>query len=193
MIPAYVKAAQNGDESAWAELSERHYRQVWQLCARIAGRDHADDVAQIVFTKLVRTLCQFRGESSFATWLYVVTRSVALASLRRSRSIAAEESLDEMLEGEFAGSVRPGRQTLRAQRWLGREDGRVGGVAVRQELVGALAGLTPKQRRLLLLHDVWGYQLPELAARERLTLASVKTHVYRGRQKMRESLTGGGK
>lgn len=191
MIPAYVRAAQNGDESAWAELSERHYKSVVSLAYRVVGAEHADDVAQAVFTKLVRTLSQFRGESSFATWLYVVTRSVALGSLRRSRSIAADESLDEMLEGEFAGSVRPGRQTLRAQRWLGREDGRVGGVAVRRELVEALARLAPKQRRLLLLHDVWGYQLPELAARERLTLASVKTHVYRGRQKMRESLGGG--
>ena len=89
------------------ELFRRHYAKVVAWCLRFAG-DHAEaqDLAQGVFVRAYRHLDAFRGDSSFVTWLYVITRSECMnAVTRRRRPTAIPE--DELAEIPDEASARP--------------------------------------------------------------------------------------
>jgi RNA polymerase sigma-70 factor (ECF subfamily) len=98
-----VRAARNDPGRAGEPLDElfgRYRTRVAAWCARVSGRrEEAADLAQEVFLRVYERLDQFRFESSFATWLYLVTRSVAInrsiANRRRDADSIDEEGFAE--------------------------------------------------------------------------------------------------
>lgn len=94
----------SGDAALVAEhldvLFRRYQTRVAAWCLRISGRrDEAADLAQEVFVRVFERLDSFRFESSFATWLYLVTRSVtinrSMANRRRDADSIDDESFVE--------------------------------------------------------------------------------------------------
>lgn len=90
------------DAAPWAldALFRRYQKRVAAWCWRVSGRrEEAADLAQEVFLRVHERLDQFRFESSFGTWLYLVTRSVAInrsiANRRRDTDSIDEESFLE--------------------------------------------------------------------------------------------------
>lgn len=177
MIPPYIRAAQRGDESAWATLHERHYRYVVSVAARIVGAENADDVAQDVFTRLVRCLGQFRGDSAFQTWLHRIVVNVSLMALRRRRSRIPTESLDALVgeSGEYLAA-------------LAEEDGALRGAANKAAMVTAFAQLSPNHREILLLRDVWGYSVEEVCGILGVGESAVKSRTRQARLRAKKIL-----
>ncbi|MFQ5799562.1 MAG: sigma-70 family RNA polymerase sigma factor, partial [Bacteroidota bacterium] len=69
-----VERFRDGEKESFDELVRRHQKRIYLLARRIVGNhDDADDVVQDVFVKVYHGLRKFRGESSFATWLYRIT------------------------------------------------------------------------------------------------------------------------
>jgi Sigma-70 region 2 len=65
------------------ELFRRYRIRVTSWCFRLTrNRGRARDLAQEVFSKAYRRRYSFRGDSKFSTWLYAITRSHCLSSLR---------------------------------------------------------------------------------------------------------------
>lgn len=84
-------------------LFRRHQRAVAAWCLRHSGRrEEAADLAQEVFLRVHERLGQFRFESSFSTWLYLVTRSVvinrSIANRRRDASSIDDERFPEPVD-----------------------------------------------------------------------------------------------
>ncbi len=131
-------------------LFARLYPRVAGWCLTFcADRDEAADVAQEVFIKVQAKLDAFRGESRFTTWLYSVTRRVAidhgLAARRRQRFAEPEASAPE------AADPAP-----RADDDLGREQ-------VLQRLRDSMErNLEPLEARVVYLHYVDGMSLPAI-------------------------------
>lgn len=75
--------AQGGDGRSLQAFVGTAYDQVWRLCATLVNTQSADDLAQESFTRAVRALAAFRGESSARTWLLAITRNVCADELRR--------------------------------------------------------------------------------------------------------------
>jgi RNA polymerase sigma-70 factor (ECF subfamily) len=100
-----VKRFQNGDESRFNLLVQRHREEVYRLAFRFM-RNHADadDVAQETFLRAYRSLGRFRGESSFKTWIYRIAVNTAynyLNSPHASRRAEIEaDTPDESVEAE---------------------------------------------------------------------------------------------
>ena len=66
-----VELAQAGDEAAFRALSEAHKRRVYSLCLRMTrSTADAEDLTQEAFLLVFRKIANFRGEATFATWLY---------------------------------------------------------------------------------------------------------------------------
>src|SRR6185369_10904752 len=66
-----IQACQRGDEEAFRVLFEAHKDKVYSIALRYAGDSTAAmDIAQDTFLKLMDRIGQFRGESSFDSWLY---------------------------------------------------------------------------------------------------------------------------
>ena len=68
----------NGDPGALELLISRHYMPVYRVAYRYCGiKEDAEDIAQEVFIKLARSMSEFKGESSFTTWLYRIAVNAA--------------------------------------------------------------------------------------------------------------------
>jgi RNA polymerase sigma-70 factor (ECF subfamily) len=73
-----VAAARTGDEAAFNELMAAHGREIRSYLYRMtACREDAEDLAQVVWVRVFRHLAKFEGRSSFRTWLFTITTSVA--------------------------------------------------------------------------------------------------------------------
>lgn len=170
--------AERDDRSAFAELVERHQRGVFSLLHRILGPDdEIEDIAQNVFIAAYRGLRTFRGNARFGTWLYRVTYNQACSALRR-RSTKKEKMLVQHPEDEtgspieFAdqGSADPSELLLAKQVWR------------------AVGRLPTQSRAVVELFYGRGMSYPEIAEALDLPVGTVKTHLHRARNHLRELL-----
>ncbi len=94
-----IKEVLNSDHDAQGELYSRYYKKVLQKCLSIVkDHDEAFDLAQEAIMKAFDKLASFRGESSFSTWLYIITHRYCLEALRK-RSKRVVVNSDSALEG----------------------------------------------------------------------------------------------
>lgn len=158
-------------------LFRRHQQRVASWCYRISSRrDEAADLAQEVFLRVQERLHTFRFESSFSTWLYLVTRSVAINRSMSSRR-RAMASLDDDLPEPIADSPDPVAALDLA---------RVGG-RLREAIRGQLDEL---ERRVLYLHVVDEMTLPGIDRLLGLTNRSgSKAYLVSAKRKLRRLLS----
>lgn len=75
----WVAQAQAGDSDAFAQLVETHRREIASFFYRLTGsRDDAEDLSQDLWTRVFQKLGEFRGASSFRTWLFVIATRLAM-------------------------------------------------------------------------------------------------------------------
>ena len=111
-----IEACQQGDYDAFRLLFEAHKDRVYSIALRYSG-DAADamDIAQETFLKLLSSIQEFRGDSSFESWLYRIVVNRCLDHQRRSRKVmpfigdlldAAENALSKLLRTEVENDVQ---------------------------------------------------------------------------------------
>jgi len=117
---AVVEACQSGDDDAFRVLFETHKDRVYSVALRYAGDSAAAmDIAQDTFVKLLSNIQQFRGDSSFESWLYRMVVNSCLDYHRKRRRFlplmdealdvfrsSKEGALSEMLREEQAERVQ---------------------------------------------------------------------------------------
>jgi RNA polymerase sigma factor (sigma-70 family) len=173
---ADVALAAGGDRRAFERLYHTHVNRVFSLCARMcANRDRAEELTQDVFVRAWEKLPQFRGESTFGTWIHRVAVNVVLndrRSVSRERSRAAPDEMGKEHddpEAIFGGHDAPSH-------------------ADRIDLEAAIAKLPPGARRVFVLHDVEGYKHEEIAEMLGVTAGGTKAQLHRARMLLREAL-----
>jgi RNA polymerase sigma-70 factor, ECF subfamily len=173
-----VSDARRGDLAAFEMLVSRHQRLVTRQVRSIVGSRclDADDITQEVFVRAYRFLGQFRGDSSFASWLYRVTVNVTRSHhLRRLRQ---QRVWGDSGEGTDASVIESCRHTADLERDYARRD-----------LIGkALATLPEGLRRSVVLRDVHGLDYQEIAAITGVPLGTVESRLFRARQRLRPIL-----
>lgn len=164
---ALVAAARAGSSQAFGVLVGRHQQAVRAFLRRFCGDwDAADDLAQEAMTAAWFQLAGFKGQASFRSWVCGIGYRKALTAGRsRSRALARE-----------AGAPEPG-PGVRAHE-------------LRLDLERALAGLPEAQRAALALCLAAGFTHEEAAAALDLPLGTVKSHVLRGRERLKQMLGG---
>jgi len=171
--PILVKRAKDGDRRALAALCERHAPRVERL-ARHLLRDPEDarDASQDALAKLCVKLPQFRGESSFSTWLHRLVvnacRDVAQRQLAR-RCEPLEEDRREARDGDPARAAEASE--------------------LRAELGAQLAEISPAQAKVVVLKHGFDFSFEEIAGAEGMPVGTAKCHAHRGRNGLRERLT----
>lgn len=83
-LTALALAARDGDERALGQFIAVAQADVWRLCAYLANRSEADDLAQETFERAIGSLHRFRGESGARPWLLSICRRVCVDSTRRN-------------------------------------------------------------------------------------------------------------
>jgi RNA polymerase sigma-70 factor, ECF subfamily len=96
-----VEACQRGDDDAFRVLFETHKDRVYSIALRYSGNSAAAmDIAQDTFVKLLSNIGQFRGDSSFESWLYRLVVNTCLDHHRKRRRFLPllEDGLEEALD-----------------------------------------------------------------------------------------------
>jgi len=178
MVPAgdaaEVALAASGDRRAFERLYKAHVNRVFTLCTRMCGsRVRGEELTQDVFVRTWEKLPQFRGESSFSTWIHRIAVNIVLTDRKnegRERRRIKEDD-DEVGEGIFAAAARTPRD------------------ADRMDLAAAIDSLPPGARQIFVLHDVEGYKHEEIAELCGITAGGSKAQLHRARLLLREALT----
>lgn len=169
-----VERCKTGDESAWRELVEATHREVYTLCLRILrDPDDAAEATQDAYLKAWRALRGFRGEAMFTTWLYRVAANTAISKHRsRKRRRMHETGVSDEVLGQVASSgSTESAATSRIE------------VAA---LERALAVLPEHYRSAVVLRDVYGLSIDEIAKQLHISATAAKVRVHRGRKKLKE-------
>jgi RNA polymerase sigma-70 factor (ECF subfamily) len=168
-----IKRAQAGDVRAFETLVESHLARLRRFARSFAKSDaDADDLAQDALIKVYRSLRGYRFESSFSTWLYRVTKNCCVDAQRSAAT--RERMLAAVSEGagHATESVAPAPDVvlLRAEE--------------RARLWAAIAGISVEFRTVLVLSDVEGLSIGEVATIENLPEGTVKSRLHRGRTQL---------
>ena len=168
------------DRHAFAELVKRHQSSVRACLRKLTAGNHAlaDDLAQDTFVLAWRNLKSFRQEARFSTWLYRIATNCWLAHTRKRREellgdrdadIADDDGEDRVAMESAGGDHAPG-------------------TAMRMDVERALARLSEAERAAIvqcyhndLSHEEAAYVLG-------CPVGTVKTHVLRGKQKLKVAL-----
>ncbi len=177
----WVARAQAGDLVAFNAIVERHQTLAYNVALRML-RDpaSAEDVAQEAFFSAYRNISHYRG-GSLRSWLLAIVANGARDALR-SRARRRTSSLDEYTEGgDPAGPwADPGAQPDES--------------AERAETVrvvrDAVARLPDDQRLVVTLVDLQGLDYQEASQVTGANIGTVKSRLFRARQRLRELLRG---
>jgi RNA polymerase sigma-70 factor (ECF subfamily) len=165
-----IARATAGDASAERALYDAHVDRVYRLAFRMAGSDDlAQDFTQDAFIRAFARLKEFRGDSSFGTWMHSITVSVSLNGLRKVKRLRTREV--DMNEGlAVAHNAREAEPDLK--------------IRMRQ----AIDALPEGYRTVFVMHDVEGFTHEEIAAALGVQPGTSKAQLFRARAKLRTAL-----
>lgn len=170
-----VRRIQARDEAAFRDLVERYQNKVYSIIYGIL-RNHndAEDIAQQVFTKIYFSIGNFDFRSSLLTWIYKITVNECYDYLRkrRVRKLVYESDLGDE-EGVNMERSEPD-QAPRIDERLERRD-----LALK-----LLSKIGEEDRQLMLLKEVEGHSVEELARMTGMNENTIKVKLFRARQKL---------
>jgi RNA polymerase sigma-70 factor (ECF subfamily) len=166
-----------GDTDAFGVLVARHRDRLWAVALRTTGNpDDAADGLQEGLVAAYRRAGSFRGESQVTTWLHRVVVNACLDRLRAARVRRAEPLPDDLDERGDRGSLATSTPVDPADAALADERRRL--------VLAALAELPPEQRAALVLVDMEGHPVTEVAAMLGCATGTVKSRCSRGRARL---------
>jgi RNA polymerase sigma-70 factor (ECF subfamily) len=181
-----VRAARNGDLTAFETLVKRHERRIYSLARRLTGSEQdAQDVTQQTFLSAVKNLSGFRETAAFSTWLTTIAANASLKVVRKRRGLPST-SLDEATEPDGDGHI-PHPEYIAD--WRETPDRLAQRAETHQLLDAAIAELAPAHRAVFLLRDVEDLSVRVTAKALGISEANVKVRLLRARMQLRERLT----
>jgi RNA polymerase sigma-70 factor (ECF subfamily) len=133
---------------------ERCRSRLWALCYRLTGhRADADDLTQETIARAIERAAQLADAAAVEGWLFRIATTVCLDHLRRHARVRRVTELVDPLE---LAAIPTADHSDPSTTIVRRED-------LRFAVVVALQALSPRQRAVLVLHDVCDRSLAEVA------------------------------
>jgi len=178
-----VERAKRGDVAAFEQLIAQYQRPVYNTAFRLTGNhEDASDVAQEAFVKVYTSLPDFRGDSSFKTWLFRIVHNACNDELRK-RIRKRVSSLNEIIfndDGDLSRQIPDPsdgpEQTL----------DRIETQRVVQESINALED---EYRIVLVMREIQGLSYNEIADSLGINLGTVKSRLNRARHALKEKFS----
>jgi RNA polymerase sigma-70 factor (ECF subfamily) len=170
-----IELATTGDKSAAAAFIKCHQQSLYAYILRLSGRpDVAEDIVQEAFVRALSNLDRFDVRFRFSTWLFTIAKRLYVNSCQKHRPM-----YDTDLVGTARGR-RDGRTTF-------VEEAEAAGNA-RDVLQAALLQLPQEQREVIVLFHQLDWPIALIAQHMDMPEGTVKSHLHRGRRRLRETL-----
>jgi RNA polymerase sigma-70 factor (ECF subfamily) len=172
-----VGRAQAGEEAAFREIVERYQTKVFSIIHGIVRqRNDTEDIAQQVFAKVYVSIRNFDFRSSLITWIYKITVNECFDYLRK-RKVRRLVYESDLSEDEV-------RRVENSDPAVTRQTPADVGLSQRDYMVKLLSKVSEEERMLLMLKEVEGYSVEELAERTGMNENTIKVKLFRARQKL---------
>lgn len=166
-----IRRAVDGDREAAAMCIRAHQGSVYSYILRMSGRpDVAEDVVQEAFVRVLSNLDRFDPRYRFSTWVFTIARRVYLNMAQKHRPAPDSETVERAMDkraGPEAGALRSDLSGT---------------------LGGALRQLNETQREVVILFHQFDWTIALIARHLDLPEGTVKSHLHRGRRRLREIL-----
>lgn len=160
-----VVAAQRGERAAFSALVRMHERRAYAVARSIvANHEDAEDAVQDGFLHAYRALDRFLPDQAFGAWLHRIVANAALDVTRRRKVREADELQDTV--------ASPFRDPAESSE-------------LRDRLLAALDELSPRQRSVIVLHDVEGFKHSEIGAILGIPEGTARSDLHYARTRLR--------
>jgi len=179
LVTALCEREPTAAEALVRAYGDRAYR----LAARIAGNQQdAEEAVQDALLSVVRKIDTFRGDAAFGSWVYRIVSNAAYGKIRGRSKAFVNMELDEICrpfhEEDHEGSISAS----------GIDDPSVQ-TELRSALSSALADLPAHYRTVMVLHDVEGLSMAEVADALAISVSTAKSRAHRARLSLRKRLS----
>lgn len=166
-----VARARKGDLEAFGDLVNRHQAALVRYLMHVVSHPaDAEDVAQDALLRAYKALKDFRGQSTFKTWLYQIATNAARTHLDKRRRRREDQAADAEREDlEVASSEQVERR-----------------IVAHDQLRRALAELPDDWREAVVLRDIEGLEYREIADALQIPIGTVESRIFRGRQRLKQ-------
>ena len=172
-----------GDQAAFRELVKRYQQKAYGIAlSMLRNADDAMDVTQEAFIKVHRYLDNFKGSSSFYTWLYRITVNLCIDHIRKNKKAQTVEYEDAMDHDEAqGGELLPSTMDMDPARNLDRRE-------LRELIDRALERLSPTHRAVILMREVEGLSYREMAEVMEVSMGTIMSRLFHARRRMQTAL-----
>jgi len=173
-----VERCRGGDDLAWEELVRRFQGRVFAVAVSyLRSPEEARDMAQEIFIRIYQRLNSFRGNDRFVPWMLSLTRNACIDRLRRIKArppasdlpVDGGPELPDPAAGPEESAETEGRKRL---------------------LYRALARMSETNREMILLKEIQGLKLEQIARMLALPLGTVKSRSNRARVELASRIRG---
>ncbi|HVH39181.1 MAG TPA: sigma-70 family RNA polymerase sigma factor [Gemmatimonadaceae bacterium] len=163
-----VLAAQRGEREAFSELVRRHQRRAYVVARSIVvNHEDAEDAVQEAFLHAYKAIDRFLPDQAFGAWLHRIVANASLDVTRR-RKVRDADELPETVSSPFRDPAE--------------------GDELRRRLKAALETLPPRQRSVIVLHDVEGYKHAEIGKLLDIPEGTARSDLHYARSHLRRVL-----
>lgn len=169
-----VERCARGDNLAWEALVHQHQGRIFGVALHYLGdADEARDTAQEIFVRIYQRLHTFQGGDRFVAWMMQLARNACIDRLRRIKARPPASDLPADQGVELRDLERGPEDSALAQ-------------SHRQLLHKALAQMSDLNREIILLKEIQGLKLEEIATMLSVPLGTVKSRSSRARVELAE-------
>ena len=174
-----ILKTQRGELGAFEHLVKRYEKMVYSLAFQMLNNhDDADDVLQDAFIKVYKSLVNLKNPAAFLTWLHRIVVNLSIDfSRKKSRRIALNDD-NEDVEDEIP---------LMAL-WTSDPEAMYKNREMMQLIQDAVMDLPPRQRAVIILHEVKGYSKKEIGRILKCPQGTVRSNLHYAREKLKKKL-----
>jgi RNA polymerase sigma-70 factor, ECF subfamily len=169
----FIRLCLKGDRRAFERIVETYRDQVyWTAYNLVLDSEDARDVAQQSFIKVWKNLSDYDSEKSFTGWISKITANCAIDLLRSRKEMEPLDSEEFISSGSVPLFASPDDRAL----------------DIRKIFTRIAPLLSQRQRIVLVLREIYGMEVPEIADLLRCTESTVRNHLSQAKDSFRKKI-----
>jgi len=169
-----LERCRQGDDLAWEALVRRFQGRVYSVaCHYMRNTEEARDVAQEVFVRIYERLEAFHGDQAFLPWVLRLSRNICIDTLRRQKARPRATEADVDPTAQLASPARTPEEASAAR-------------SARDLLYRAMDRMSDADREILMLKEIQGLKVEEIALLLKVPTGTVKSRCNRARLDLAE-------